>query len=343
MLLAFIRLGFLLAALVASLHVAAAPRVWTLTNVQIAGAFPGSAGPSGTGYFSYDDATLTISNWNVRVGWPGSVSFPAFTYVPGNSLMYVFYPVGRVPILGFSAVMGVPGPEFGVRQLQIAPLAALDGSNTTVSLETVESREDFIALGPTVRRPIIAGSLTLTPAPPPAVIVQVDEFYNAVLRHYFITASAAEKQNLDAGDPPGWARTGESFKAYATGSSAGGTINPVCRFYSPPVVETDVGVMAIGVDSHFFSADAGECLSVFRGSVPGSWSLESDNVFQINLPDKATGGCPAGTIPVYRLWNQRTDSNHRYTTSAAIKAQMLAAGYLAEGYGADGVAMCAVQ
>jgi len=66
-------------------------------------------------------------------------------------------------------------------------------------------------------------------------------------------------------------------------------------------------------------------------------------VFQINLPDTKTGACPSGTLPVYRLWNHRGDSNHRYTTSAAIKAQMLAAGYLAEGYGSDGVVMCAVQ
>jgi hypothetical protein len=73
------------------------------------------------------------------------------------------------------------------------------------------------------------------------------------------------------------------------------------------------------------------------------WFLENDNAFQIDLPDKATGTCPGGTIPVYRLWNQRTDSNHRYTTSAPIKADMLAAGYVAEGYGADGVVMCAVQ
>ncbi|HZP87915.1 MAG TPA: hypothetical protein VFB54_13955 [Burkholderiales bacterium] len=31
------------------------------------------------------------------------------------------------------------------------------------------------------------------------------------------------------------------------------------------------------------------------------------------------------------------------TTSATIRAQMVAAGYLAEGYGTDGVVMCAVQ
>jgi hypothetical protein len=73
------------------------------------------------------------------------------------------------------------------------------------------------------------------------------------------------------------------------------------------------------------------------------WLFENDNVFQINLPDKTTGACPSGTLPVYRLWNQRRDSNHRYATSVAIKDEMLAAGYVSEGYGADGAAMCAVQ
>ena len=34
------------------------------------------------------------------------------------------------------------------------------------------------------------------------------------------------------------------------------------------------------------------------------------------------------------------DSNHRYTTDPAVKAQMLARGYVAEGYGADAVGMC---
>jgi hypothetical protein len=46
---------------------------------------------------------------------------------------------------------------------------------------------------------------------------------------------------------------------------------------------------------------------------------------------------------VYRLWNHRVDSNHRYTTDAAIKAQMIAAGSVAEGYGPDAVDMCALS
>ena len=333
MILTSIRLGFLFTTLVASLHAAAAPRFWTLADVQF------SDGTVVAGYFSYDDTTQTTSNWNIRVD-SGSF-FSAFSYVPGNSMVNVVQPSGGASKLNFSATMGVPGPYFGVRQLQITPVVALDGSNATVSLDTSASREDFPSLQPPRGRSINAGSLTLTSVPPPVVIVQVDEFYNPVLRHYFITADDAEKQSLDAGAHPAWQRTGESFKAYTRGSNTDGSITPVCRFYSPPIIEVDVGDVN-GADSHFFSADAGECLSVFR-KWEVFWFLESDNVFQINVPDHETGTCPAGTIPVYRLWNQRTDSNHRYTTSAATKAQMIAAGYVAEGYGADGVAMCAVQ
>ena len=38
-------------------------------------------------------------------------------------------------------------------------------------------------------------------------------------------------------------------------------------------------------------------------------------VFQMDLPDPLTGACPAGGVPIYRVFNQRVDANHRYTTS----------------------------
>ena len=44
---------------------------------------------------------------------------------------------------------------------------------------------------------------------------------------------------------------------------------------------------------------------------------------------------------MYRVLNGRRDANHRYVTSPAIRATMLAAGWIAEGYGPDAVAMCA--
>jgi hypothetical protein len=73
------------------------------------------------------------------------------------------------------------------------------------------------------------------------------------------------------------------------------------------------------------------------------FDFETASAFYVDLPDLDTGACPTGTVPVYRLWDNRVDTNHRYTTSTAIRDQMLAKGYLAEGYGPDSVAMCAPQ
>ena len=339
MLIACLRLGFLLATLVVSLHVIAATRYWTLTGVQLVD------GAVITGYFSFDDATGTVANWNLRVsGGPGP--FIPWTFVPGNS-----HPWFPQPLYVYSSSPDLV-PDFWWRSLVIRPLGPLDGSSATVSIDVSTPfgdvangvyvshdffENDYDGVNPFGRvgqsRKIIAGSLMLTPLPPPVTIVQVDEFYHPGLRHYFMTADAAEKQLLDTGFYPGWERTGESFKAYATGSSATGSINPVCRYYGDP---------KRGLDSHFYSADTVECVTVIVNFL-SAWLLESDNVFQINLPDATSGTCPAGTIPVYRLLNQRLDSNHRYTTSTAIRAEMLAAGYLSEGYGPDGVVMCAVQ
>jgi hypothetical protein len=337
MLRACLQFGLLLATFCASLDVVAAPRVWTLTDVRVHrfhGDDPSNPTDPVTGYFIYDDVTQTISNWSVRFPQP-FFDFPSFTYVPGNSLTYVanFGPP-RQPFLGFSAITGEPGPEFAVRQLQLVPLGALDGNNAVVALDTSESRVDYVLLGPTTRRSIAGGSLTLTPQPPPVVMAEVDEYYHAGLDHYYITASAAEKQDLDSGVHPGWQRTGESFKAYAAGSRAGGSINPVCQFYSPAVLFVEESP-APGAESHFFSAHASECMSVFR-NLWWFWGWPQDNVFQIDLPD-ASGACPQGTVAVHRLWNQRADANHRYTKNAAIRAQMIADGYLDEG-----VRMCAL-
>jgi BNR repeat-like domain len=51
---------------------------------------------------------------------------------------------------------------------------------------------------------------------------------------------------------------------------------------------------------------------------------------------------PGRDVPVYRMWDARAaDTNHRYTTNAAIRAQMVAKGWVAEGYGPDQIIMCA--
>ena len=169
----------------------------------------------------------------------------------------------------------------------------------------------------------------------PALPVTAIEYRHAGLDHYFIANLQPDLDALDSGRIAGWSRTGRSFKVFPTQASGGGGVSPVCRFYIPP---------AHG-DSHFFSASPAECAAVAQKSATdpaySGYVLESSAAFYVALPDTATGACPRGTAPVYRLWNQRADSNHRYTTDAAVKAQMTAQGYAAEGYGPDAVAMCA--
>src|SRR6266581_1935869 len=82
-------------------------------------------------------------------------------------------------------------------------------------------------------------------------------------------------------------------------------------------------------------------LGVQNGPLGTKWLLEGDDVFEIALPNFVAGTCPASTTPLYRLWNNRSDSNHRYTTDVATKQLMISKGYVAEGYGPDAVVMCA--
>ena len=153
------------------------------------------------------------------------------------------------------------------------------------------------------------------------------EYYDAALDHYFMTADANEIGDLDHGVHPGWARTAQSFLVGPQGMP---DAEPVCRFY---------GLPSAGLDSHFYSANSGECEAV-NARFGSAWSLESMDVFAADLPDTITGECPPHTEPVYRLWNGRKDSNHRYTTDPMVREAMLVRGFIPEGYGSQGVAMC---
>ncbi len=166
------------------------------------------------------------------------------------------------------------------------------------------------------------------------------EFYHAAFDHYFLSMDPQEIEDLDFGVHAGWQRTGQSFPVFgslaaATGAAAGVANYPVCRFYIPPQHG----------DSHFFSVDPVECAAALAKSATdpnfSGYVEETTGAFYLGIPNSFTGACPAGTIPVYRLWNRRFDSNHRYTADPAIKAEMIAKGYVAEGSGPDSVAMCA--
>jgi hypothetical protein len=168
----------------------------------------------------------------------------------------------------------------------------------------------------------------------PVSAATVVEYYHAGLDHYFMTPLANEIAALDGGVFFGWGRTGFTFEGFENPTP--GT-HPVCRFIIPPG----------NGDSHFFSASPDECDAVREkmrtNPAYAGYREETSAEFYIALPNLVTGACPSGTQPVYRVWNQRIDSNHRYTTDRATRDALIARGYKAEGYGALGVAMCTPQ
>jgi serine protease len=161
---------------------------------------------------------------------------------------------------------------------------------------------------------------------PPRATLPVAEYYNATLDHYFITWVDTEQQNLDDGKTPTrWVRTGYAFNT-STNPAAG---SPVCRYYIPP---------ALG-DSHFFGRGSTECDQT--GQKNPSFVLEDPAFMHMVLP--VAGACPGGTAPIYRVFSNRADANHRYMTDPAVRDTMVARGWLAEGDGPDLVVMCAPQ
>lgn len=162
--------------------------------------------------------------------------------------------------------------------------------------------------------------------PVPAQKVAAIEYHHAIFDHYFVTAIQDEITKLDNGVFAGWSRTGSSFNVYA-GEHVGAI--PVCRFFSTSFAPKS---------SHFYTPFAGECATVQRNP---DWLFEA-RVFTIAVPD-GNGTCPAATQPVYRLYNNGMGAapNHRYTTSLATRAQMIAQGWIPEGFGPDAVGMCA--
>jgi Repeat of unknown function (DUF5648) len=180
---------------------------------------------------------------------------------------------------------------------------------------------------PTASRDIAAWLATITPTPPSAATIGIVEYFHAAFGHYFVTGLAAEIAALDGGQFSGWARTGRSFSVFA--DAAGGQL-PVCRFFTTAFAPKS---------SHFYTPFAGECDGLRTDS--RDWQYEGDGFF-VDVPD-ASGACASSTLrPVFRLYNngQGGAPNHRYTTDAAVRAQMLANGWLSEGLGEHGVIFC---
>jgi len=165
-----------------------------------------------------------------------------------------------------------------------------------------------------------------TPPPgPDAPTIAVVEYAHAQWDHYFVTGIPAESAKLDDGAFEGWKRTGLAFKAYPNGLP--GTVS-MCRFFSTAFAPRS---------SHFYTPDVAECDKVRANP---DWSYEGD-VFGVVLPT-SDGACPAGMLPLYRLYNDGKDGapNHRYTLDTGVRAVMVAFGWTMEGAGPLGVIAC---
>ncbi|MDQ6619447.1 MAG: hypothetical protein M3Z31_07080 [Pseudomonadota bacterium] len=197
------------------------------------------------------------------------------------------------------------------------------GGATLTTASAVNDSGQIVAMSCTATL-VCPQAFRLDPIPAPKVTLV--EYRHAGFDHYFMTAIPDEIAKLDNGTFAGWSRTGAAFNAYAADQV--GT-SPVCRFFSTSFAPKS---------SHFYTPSPSECAIVQRDP---NWQFEA-RVFNIAVPD-ANGTCVPGTQPVYRLYNNGMGAapNHRYTTSLATRAGMIAQGWIPEGYGPDAVGMCA--
>ncbi|MBN9425027.1 MAG: hypothetical protein J0H09_00820 [Burkholderiales bacterium] len=147
---------------------------------------------------------------------------------------------------------------------------------------------------------------------------QIHAFFNHRSGHYFITASVAERDGIVqgmAGD--GWFISDKGFNGWPAAGAAPDAAKPVCRFYSQVV------------NSHFYTAGAAECEGLKQAG--SGWAYEGI-AFRALIPKG--GSCPGGTVPIWRLYNDRAaqaDSNHRFVASGETYRSMIANGWVAEG------------
>ncbi len=160
----------------------------------------------------------------------------------------------------------------------------------------------------------VSGGGVYNYAPPSATTTAV-EYFHAGFGHYFTTAQSDEITGIDGGAYGGaWQRTGQTFKVWTSGAG----LYDVCRFFQ---------VYFAPKSSHFYTPLDYECAGLIATSFV--WQYEKI-AYKVKLP--SAGVCPAGTIALYRLYNNGMSGapNHRYTTSLTIRNQMIAAGWTPE-------------
>jgi len=144
------------------------------------------------------------------------------------------------------------------------------------------------------------------------------------------------RQDVSAAELASLCSEGFDVEAFPDSTAQGSYFPVVVEFYNA------------ALDHYFLTADVQEISDLDNGVHPGwkrknwpdRWVLETPDAFAVHLPNSSDGTCPPGTSPLYRLFNNRADVNHRYTTSLAIREQMIEQAWIPEGYGTIGVAMC---
>lgn len=161
-------------------------------------------------------------------------------------------------------------------------------------------------------------------APRRASLTHAVEYFHAGFEHYFVTSNPVEIEKLDAGDFQGWRRTGKGFKVSAIRDA--GTV-PVVRYFSDAFTPRS---------THFYTMRA----PGFEHWLEPSWQYEGEPFYM--TPPSFDGACPSATVPIYRYYNKSKGGapNHRFVADRSVHEEMLAAGWIAEGFG-SGVAMCA--
>ena len=273
-----------------------------------------------------------------RPATPQGVAWPPAGYVPYQNL----------PARSGRWSLSYPGADFGGATVSVTgPGGALPVTREAIANGYGDNTIVFVPFGVSYAAPLADTAYTVTvsgiggsgvPSTIAYTVIAIDpasgavdpvpvtavEYYHAAFDHYFVTWLPDEIAKLDAGMFNGWARTGHAFSVWPT--VVPGT-SPVCRIYIVP---------AAG-DSHFYGRDAHECEATIAARP--DFVVEAAPFMGLAIP--VAGVCAPGTIPLYRVFNQRRDANHRYTTSAAVRATMEAAGWIAEGDGADRIAYCA--
>jgi hypothetical protein len=243
------------------------------------------------------------------------VPVPLYPRPQDSVWLYIFDPLRHDPLAPPRVVVRQESPTVRVVATRVEKFAH-DYASVTFPLPTLSPGTyvaDYFEPGTTSTPdevPKASLRFVVTSAGP----VEVVEYFNAALGHYFMTADPAEIEKLDTGAIPGWQRTGQSFHALPVADMPSFGL-PVCRFY---------GLPSAGLDSHFFSASVDECAAV-KEKWPNQWVLETDAAFGA-IDDMFPFEC----APLYRLYNNRPDANHRYTTSTTIRDEMIAEGWILE-------------